>query len=121
MLDESPQSGRPLRPNELAVLAALPGAPWEAEPRLRASRVEDMADGGMGSVRFLSQASAYRRFGRRAAEALYVDADGVTVVISLNLDEKGDLFELDFWKSDFSPLRSYPKPAQLLPYSSCER
>lgn len=121
MLDESPQSGRPLRPNELALLAVLLGQANETGERLRAGLVEDMADGGMGGVRFLSRPGVQRLFGRRAAEAKYVDADGVSVVISLNLDEQGDLFELDFWKSDFSPLRSYPDPAQLVSLTPCER
>ena len=28
-------------------------------------------------------------------------------------DEYGELFELDFWKVDFSPLRRYPQPQDL--------
>lgn len=72
-----------------------------------------MPDGGMGGIRFLSRSSAPRLFGRRAAEAEYADTDGVTVVISLNVDGQGDLYELDFWKVDFSSLRAYPEPTQL--------
>ena len=115
MSDESRQSARPLRPNELALLAALLGESVSAaEARLGGRQVEDMADGGMGGIRFLPKSRARRLFGRRAAEAEYADADGVTVIISLNMDDQGDLYELDFWKADFSPLRSYPDPTQLV-------
>lgn len=114
MLDESRQSARPLRTNEIALLAVLLGESASAvESQLRERLVEEVADGGMGGVRFLPRTDTPRLFGRRAAEAEFTDADGVTVIVSLNLDEQGDLYELDFWKSDFSPLRSYPETGQL--------
>jgi hypothetical protein len=56
-----------------------------------------------------------RRRSRVIAEAEYVDDDGVSVSIELNVDEKEELFELDFWKVDFSPLRRYPNPEDLKP------
>ena len=31
-----------------------------------------------------------------------------------NLDKDGRLLEVDFWKVDFSPLRRYPKPTDLV-------
>jgi uncharacterized SAM-dependent methyltransferase len=67
----------------------------------------------MGSIRFLNGAD--RRRSRSIAEAQYVDDDGVLVSIELNVDEMNELFELDFWKVDFSPLRRYPSPADLKP------
>jgi uncharacterized protein DUF6984 len=70
--------------------------------------VEDMADGGMGSVRFHSAMRGTRRFGQQIAEASFVDEDGVPVSATLNLDQNGDLFELDLWKADNSALRRYP-------------
>ena len=72
-----------------------------------------MADGGMGSIRFVPMSGESRSFGKPIAEAEYVDADGVLVSITLNVDEQGDLYEADFWKVDFSPLREYPQPEQL--------
>lgn len=114
MLDVSRQSTRPLRPDERALLAGLLGIPEAAVEALSRDRmVAELADGGMGSIRFLPKAGTVPSFGRCAAEAAYVDADGVTVLIAVNLDDNGDLYELDFWKTDFSPLRCYPGPAQL--------
>jgi len=75
------------------------------------ARVRDMEDGGMGSIRFEPYSS--RRYGKTLAEAQYTDADGVPVSIALNADEDGLLFELDFWKVDFSPLICYPKVGDL--------
>ena len=64
--------------------------------------VEEMNDGGMGSLRFVGRAD--RRFGRCIGEAEFDDADGVPVSVALNVDQYGELFELDLWKVDFSPL-----------------
>lgn len=35
-----------------------------------------------------------------------MDQDGVDVIATLSLDNYGDLFELDVWKVDFSPVVS---------------
>jgi hypothetical protein len=70
--------------------------------------VQDMEDGGMGSVRFFSPKQGEQHFGSQIAEASFVDADGVAVSATLNLDQNGDLFELDLFKADFSALRHYP-------------
>jgi hypothetical protein len=75
------------------------------------SRVEDMHDGGMGSVRFLTGDQAMGA--KPLAEAEYVDDDGVLVSIVINADVNGRLREIDFWKVDFSPLKRYPTPADL--------
>jgi hypothetical protein len=68
--------------------------------------VEDMNDGGMGSLLLFAQhsISRERRFGRQVADCRFVDADGVDVIASLNLDEDGELFELDVWKVNYAPL-----------------
>jgi hypothetical protein len=71
-----------------------------------------MGDGGMGSIRFFSSEIG-RRMGVAVAEAEYTDDDGVLVSIVLNTDFNGRLFEVDFWKVDFSPLRRYPSPSDL--------
>jgi hypothetical protein len=38
---------------------------------------------------------------------------GALVTIELSIDERNELFEVDFWKADFSPLRRYPRPEDL--------
>lgn len=66
----------------------------------------------MGSIRFVQPESG--SFGKAFAEAQYLDSDGVLVSIALNTDINGQLFELDFWKVDFSPLIRYPRPSDLV-------
>jgi hypothetical protein len=75
--------------------------------------VEDMNDGGMGSVRFIYPDSQIRKMSFELASADYCDDDGVPVSIALNIDDRGDLFELDFWKVNFSPLLKYPKVKEI--------
>ena len=75
--------------------------------------VADMNDGGMGSIKFIHPDDRDRRFGFEVAKATYTDEDGVLVSIALNLDQRGDLFELDFWKVDFSSLGRYPRAEEL--------
>jgi hypothetical protein len=111
----SPQTGlRELRDEErelIQFLAAgfLPQS--KIERSLAGARVEDMADGGMGSIRFAGPPG--RKMGRELVESVYHDVDGTMVVITVNLDTRGELFELDFWKVDFSPLKKYPKYSEL--------
>jgi hypothetical protein len=80
---------------------------------LSACEVEDMQDGEMGSIRFTDESGADRRLGEAIAEADYIDDDGVLVSIVLNTDTTDQLYEVDFWKVDFSPLRRYPSPSDL--------
>jgi hypothetical protein len=37
----------------------------------------------------------------------------VLVSIAVNSDDRGELYEVDFWKVDFSPLRRYPNATDL--------
>ena len=102
---------RPLRKKEFALVKKLlAGIPYEKEalPRLSQARVQDMQDGEMGSIRFFTSSSGKRVFGKEIAEALFHDADGIPVSVALNLDQFGDLFELDVWKVNFAPLIRYP-------------
>lgn len=73
--------------------------------------VHPMEDGGMGSLRLFPNGpdNKNRMFGSRVSEYQFQDVDGVLVVASLNLDDKGALFELDIWKTDFSPLVQIPE------------
>ena len=105
---------RPLREEEIELISSLIGLTAESEylkDDLQSSRVIDMKDGNMGSIRFVG--AGPRIFGKVLAEAQYTDEDGVPVSIAINVDNKGDLFEVDFWKVDFSPLKRFPKPADL--------
>ena|ERR1035438_7408438 len=108
-------SGRQLRENERDLIAAmLSGKPFHHElmSDLDARIVEDMQDGGMGSIRFLSGDKG-PHLGAAVAEAEYTDDDGVLVSIVLNTDSNDRLYEVDFWKVDFSHLRRYPLPSDL--------
>lgn len=115
MSEESHHRGRSLREAELVLLLALlNSAPSISRGDLSAKVVENMSDGGMGSVRFLNNKGREAPYGATIAEAEYVDTDGMLVSIAVNIDERGDLLEIDFWKVDFSPLRKYPLPAELI-------
>jgi len=67
-----------------------------------------MNDGGMGSLLFVRESVGERRFGQELGEADFDDVDDVLVSVTLNLDQNGDLFELDVWKVDNSPLKRFP-------------
>jgi uncharacterized protein DUF6984 len=72
--------------------------------------VEPMTDGGMGSLKLIpSNASSYRKLGEAVSNIEFNDADGVKVFAALNVDQNGHLFEIDVWKTDFSPLIRIPK------------
>jgi hypothetical protein len=100
---------RQLRSDELAIIKKLvAGTPFEKiVPELDSVLVRDAQDGGMGGVWFHKDSSERRRFGKEIAEGFFRDADGVPVSVGLYLDQFGDLFELDVWKVDFSPLIRY--------------
>jgi uncharacterized protein DUF6984 len=108
-------ANRSLREEEIALicffLSGTSLAGTNLRDSLRGSRVSDMNDGNMGSIRFVR--AEPRTFGQILAEAQYTDVDGVCVSIAINADHKGDLFEVDFWRVDFSPLKRYPKPRDL--------
>lgn len=101
----APDEARILR--ELAHLAGIedPGA-W-----VDSLQVEEMDDGGMGSLRINSTRPELGRRGVISCRAAvqFTDADGVEVVASLNADQDGVPIELDMWKTDFSPLIHVPQ------------
>ena len=104
---------RPLRPEELRILAALLNEEIGALTlRLIDVRVASMDDGEMGSIRF-NPDSSERHFSHQFVESRYTDVDGMEVFIAVNVDERSDLYEIDFWKVDFSPLVAYPTPESL--------
>jgi hypothetical protein len=81
-------------PENVHYLSQLPGL-----------RVVEMNDGKMGSVYILHplKPRSARRFGRELGTLMLKDSDGVDVSVALNLDRDGDLYEIDIWKTDFSP------------------
>ena len=81
----------------------------ELLPLIPGYLVEEMRDGNMGSLKFVTTESRHRRFGEKIAEAEFVDEDGVLVSATITVDDRGHLFELDLWKVDFSALKRYPK------------
>jgi len=104
---------RPLTSNERDLVAYILG---QASPLSgHFGLVEEMNDSGMGSLRFVG--SADRRLGKCIGEAEFDDADGVIVSVALNVDQRGELFELDLWKVDFSPLQRIAAVAELRPAS----
>ena len=82
--------------------------------------VRNMNDGEMGSLQLYSSTKIVngRKFGKQVSEFQFLDEDKVLVVASLNVDEDGNLLELDIWKTDFSKLiklpHSYPKSQTIL-------
>ncbi len=70
--------------------------------------VEDADDGGMGGLIFISGKQG-RKLGRDIASREFTDQDGTKVIATLSLDNFGDLYELDVWKTDFSRLLSSPQ------------
>lgn len=44
----------------------------------------------------------------------YADTDGITVIITLTINNKNQLLDLDFWKEDFSKLITYPTPNEVV-------
>ncbi len=83
--------------------------------RLDSIQVLEMEDGGMGSLQFLAGGgfAIARTFGRQIATGLFVDADGVTVSATVNVDSNDALYELDMWKVNFAPLVKWPHPAAI--------
>ena len=73
--------------------------------------VYPMDDGEMGSL-YLSLSTEMvtkRLFGEQISECHFLDRDGIDVIASLNVDKNGNLFELDIWKTDYSPLIKIPE------------
>ncbi|MEO8392106.1 MAG: hypothetical protein ABI700_03855 [Chloroflexota bacterium] len=72
-------------------------------------QVQEMLDSGVGSLYFYSQRTTEQRsFGKRIGEIEFMDVDEVKVIVSLNVDDQGDLYELDIWRVDFEPVKQWP-------------
>ena len=92
---------------ELLVKKALISLPLNWKESLL---VCSMNDGKMGSLYLFPNGivNTERLLGEQVSEYQFIDADGIEVIASLNLDDTGELFELDIWKTDFSPLINFP-------------
>jgi hypothetical protein len=116
MSDESLVSDRPLRREELDLIVGLVRESPE-ENRIISDATEavvcDMNDGGMGGIRFIRSDSNRRKFGREIYHGAFADLDGVPVSVTMNVDQYEDLFQLDFFKADNSPLVRYPSVKDL--------
>lgn len=103
---------RELREDELGVVRKMlfqAGGRARFESQLGDMKVQDMADGGMGSIQFDNgRPRSPLDYGEQIAEAAFQDADGVPVSVTLNADKDGELLEMDVFKADFSPLIRYP-------------
>jgi len=95
-------------PEEVSLLQRLAEIAGLADDWIDGLLVEDMADGGMGSLRLLSRGAgaAHPGLGTPVAFYEYRDLDDIPVQIQLFLDEEGRPAELDSWKVDFSPIQS---------------
>lgn len=72
--------------------------------------VAELEDGKMGSLSLMS--NGIQNKGNKqielCSEKIFKDVDEVTVIASLYIDVKGNLYELDIWKVDYSPIISLP-------------
>lgn len=77
-----------------------------------------MDDGGMGSLYLYPMGTLHekRSFSSQVSECQFRDRDGVVVIVSLNVDERGNIYELDIWKTDFSPLIELPSSYESVDY-----
>jgi hypothetical protein len=75
--------------------------------------VRSLDDGGMGSFLIFENPNLLeenRKFGAQISEFQYIDDDNVPVLVSLNVDSNGSLFEVDIWKADYSAVLNLKIP-----------
>jgi len=70
--------------------------------------VEEMDDGGMGSLQVIVEGEDNRRYGGAIADIDSHDVDGMYLLISVIVDTDDNFYELDIFKGDFSPLIKIP-------------
>ena len=80
---------------------------------LQSILVEDMDDGGMGSLKILHKECIERKHLSILTEADFIDEDGINAIISIIKNSSGDIIEIDIQKDNFSPLLSWPDPKDL--------
>lgn len=70
--------------------------------------VEELDDGGMGSLQVILEGEDHRRYGGTLADMDSHDVDGMYLLISVIVDTDDNFYELDIFKGDFSPLIQIP-------------
>ncbi|KUG08840.1 DUF6984 family protein [Solirubrum puertoriconensis] len=101
---------RPLNLPELGLLIyLLRSAPQSARllGELHTAEVVELNTSGIGTLRFLNH-MPNRHLGERIASTQFLDEDGVQVFAALYLDQHGELYELDCWKADDTPVVRIP-------------
>jgi len=68
--------------------------------------VTELVDGNMGSIRFVSPLNERQATCLEKAECR--DAEGSNINVAINADQTGELFEIDIWKYDFTPVSEFP-------------
>jgi len=108
---ESNRKPTPLEENLLAILvkksSVILPTDW-----MEGLLVRTMNDDGMGSLYLFPKGEmteVVRNFGELISEFQFTDQDGIEVIASLYLNNSGNLFELDIWKTDFSKVISLPE------------
>jgi hypothetical protein len=67
--------------------------------------------GKMGSISLNNNPDSYAG---DLVQVEYTDTDGTPVLITLTVDDQGELLDLDFWKTDFSKLLKYPSVEEII-------
>lgn len=102
---------RKINDHEVKIVQKIAGdAGFELPDNLSQFDVLELNDEGMGSIAFIREEKSYedRTFGGAIGKLDYKDSDGIDILMQLNIDEEGFLYELDVWKVNFEPRNSYP-------------
>jgi hypothetical protein len=94
---------RPIRPEERTLIEHLLSLVKGGQRYKIPEEVENLGETGV-------QLSSRGEHANDLVEADYKDTDGRDVLITLTTNQHDELYELDIWKTDFSPLQRYPMP-----------
>ena len=100
---------RPIRQDERILIEYLLSQIDNGRKYRIPNEVEDLDDGGMGSV----QLTRNGQHDGDLVKVTFLDEDGQTVLIVLTRNQFDELYDLDIWKVDFSPLLRFPDPNQV--------
>ncbi|NIJ51587.1 DUF6984 family protein [Dyadobacter arcticus] len=103
---------RPIRQNEIDLIRFLLQK-LDLNPAHYpfSDNVDEYECGKMGSISLGGDVDGYDG---DLIQVEYIDSDSTPVVITLTKDNKGQLLDLDFWKTDLSKLLKYPTPDKLI-------
>ena len=80
--------------------------------------VSEMDDGGMGSLEFVAAAAKSKIMRDEIARIDLNDNDGLPLSIAVNTNVFDEVYELDVFKADFSPLKRFPVAPYVFNYYS---